>query len=96
MAIVGLLAFLIAWNVVGKLYSYDIIEGGFIGSAIHWAIRFVVFVVIWFIFAIIIRVINWILKVPTYVWAFLGGAVVIIGIVFVVVKIVSWRKSLIK
>lgn len=96
MAVVGIIAFLVAWNVVGKLYRSDIIEGRGIGSFLHWVIRFIVFIVIWFIFATVIRVINWIRHVPVYVWVTAVGAIVIIGIVVDIARFFILRKSIIK
>lgn len=57
MAIVGSIAFSIAWNVVDVL--------GFrksLGSAVHWTVRLIAFAVIWFIFLLIINIFSFIIK----------------------------------
>ena len=49
MAIVGSIAFSIAWNVVDVL--------GFrksLGSVVHWIVRLIAFTIIWFIFLLVI------------------------------------------
>lgn len=68
MAIVGLLAFTIAWEFVGELYNSDLIRGRAIGSIIHWVVRFIAFVVIFSVFSIIIWFIKLILSIPVLVW----------------------------
>lgn len=57
MFIVGVIAFKIAFKVVG-----DLDFRGTIGSIAHWTIRFVVFAVVWFVFLILINIINFIKK----------------------------------
>ncbi len=47
MAVVGLIAYGIAFFAVGKLYNKEIIRGSFGGSVCHWLIRFFAFVIIW-------------------------------------------------
>ena len=41
-AIVGTIAFSIAWNLVGRLYDAGDIHGGGCGSFLHWTIRILV------------------------------------------------------
>ena len=55
MAIVGTIAFIIAFTAVG-----DLGFKGTLGSIAHWTIRFIVFVVVWFIFLVVINVIKFI------------------------------------
>lgn len=56
MAIVGVLAFGIAFNIVGELGFR-----GKLGSITHWTIRIIVFVLLWFIFGIIIKLVTFII-----------------------------------
>ncbi|MBR3678944.1 MAG: hypothetical protein IKL87_01925 [Oscillospiraceae bacterium] len=53
MAILGSIAFVVAYSAVGKLGLR-----GNAGSAAHWTIRFVVFVILWAIARLAIIVIN--------------------------------------
>lgn len=55
MAIVGSIAFAVAWNLVKRIGAR-----GELGSILHWTIRLIAFVLIWFIFSIIINVILFI------------------------------------
>ncbi len=61
MAIVGSIAFTIAWNIVGKSGIR-----GELGSILHWTIRIIAFIVVWFLFSILISITifiinNWVL-----------------------------------
>ncbi len=61
MAIVGSIAFTIAWNLVGKSGIR-----GELGSILHWIIRIIAFIVVWFLFSILISIIifivnNWLM-----------------------------------
>ncbi|KJS86270.1 MAG: hypothetical protein JM58_07160 [Peptococcaceae bacterium BICA1-8] len=82
MAIVGLLAFVVAWIIVGSLYKNYLISGRRAGSIIHWVVRFIAFVVIFSLISVIIWLVKFILSIPTWVWWALLGAfvLVIIGI----------------
>lgn len=52
MTVIGLFAFGIAWRCVGKLYDNNIISGKNSGSLIHWTIRLIVFIVLFYIFSL--------------------------------------------
>ncbi len=61
MAIVGSIAFTIAWNIVGKSGIR-----GELGSILHWTIRIIAFIVVWFLFSILISITifiinNWVM-----------------------------------
>lgn len=49
MTIIGIIAFSIAWKTVEKLYQNHIIEGKIIGSIIHWSVRLIVFLIVFYI-----------------------------------------------
>jgi hypothetical protein len=49
MAAIGLVAFLIAFGVVGKLYGEGAISSRGFASLVHWIIRLVVFIVVFYI-----------------------------------------------
>ena len=55
--IIGLLAFYVAWNIVGKLGIR-----GKLGSLLHWIIRIITFVSIWFLCIIILLLTLFMLK----------------------------------
>ena len=47
LAIIGLIAYIIAYNTVGDMYRADFTSGSALGSFFHWLIRLFVFAVIW-------------------------------------------------
>lgn len=54
LSIVGIIALKVAWNFVGKLYDYGIIMSKSSGSIIHWTIRLITFIVLFYILSGII------------------------------------------
>lgn len=47
LAVIGFFAYVISYNLVGKLYNNDLIAGKMLGKIFHWSIRIVVFVILW-------------------------------------------------
>lgn len=87
MAIIGLIAYRIAWKCVRKLYNNDIISGKGIGSITHWTIRLIVFSLIFYVCSFFI----WITKfIYTYKTIILGCA---IGII-ITIKIIKNNKKI--
>ncbi len=68
MAIIGLIAFGVAWNSVGTLYKMDAISGRESGSFIHWIVRIIVFVAIFCIISAIIWIVKLICSIPVWIW----------------------------
>ena len=68
MGVVGGIAFLVAYSIVGWFYDEDLISGSSAGSILPWIIRFIVFVVIYYVIATIIRLYKWVVGLPNYVW----------------------------
>lgn len=75
MAIVGVMAYMIAYSIVGKLYRYDIIDGRGAGHIWHWIIRGIVFAIIYYAFATAIRIYKWFNALPDYKWCIMSSAV---------------------
>lgn len=96
MGVVGVVSFIIAYGVVGWFYDNHMISGSCAGSILHWAIRLIVFAVIYYAVATIIRIYKWIIGLPTYVWWFLGSSIFVIGVTVILVKITSLRKTAVK
>jgi len=61
LAIVGSIAFYIAWKVVGNLYHDGLIYGSAIGKIIHWLVRAIVFLVVFYIGFFIVKVYEFII-----------------------------------
>ncbi len=93
MAIIGVIAYLIAYSLVGKLYSYDLIDGRGAGHFLHWIIRFIVFVVIFYAAAIPIRVYTWFHGLPDYKWMIIAGTVVGVVALIIGVRIILNRRE---
>ena len=68
MGVVGGIAFLVAYSIVGWFYDEDLISGSSAGSILHWIIRFIVFVVIYYVIETIIRLYKWVVGLPNDVW----------------------------
>ena len=76
LAVIGAIAFLIAWNAS---------PGGNFGSLIHWVVRLIAFVILWAIVYGIIALVQWIFANWAWTLCILGGVVVIGGIVTIIV-----------
>lgn len=85
-AIVGAIAFSIAWNLVGKLYDNGDIHGSGCGSFIHWTIRILVTVFLFLLISLTIATIRFVLSIPGWVWAIVLLVVGIILAVFLIIR----------
>lgn len=93
MAVVGLIAYRIAYQIVGWFYHADLIDGSMAGRFLHWVIRFIVFVVIYYAVATAIRIYNWIINVPSIVWQWGLGIAIGLIIVIAVIKAIHWKRE---
>lgn len=93
LAVIGLVAYIIAYITVGDMYRADFISGSIAGSFFHWLIKLLVFAVIW---AVTYGVV-WISKIIISNWQIiligLGGIIGVIGLC--VLAIFGMRKILI-
>ena len=85
-AIVGIKAFGIAWNVVGSLYNSGDIQGGCIGSVIHWVIRILVAGILFVVLSMILAAIRFLLSIPGWVWIAVLLGIAILLLVALIVK----------
>lgn len=76
LAVIGAIAFLIAWNIS---------PGGDFGSLIHWVVRLIAFVILWAIVYGIIALVQWIFANWVLILCILGGIVVVGGIITIIV-----------
>ena len=65
-AIIGFLAYVFAYRIVGNMYRGDFISSSTAGSFFHWTIRLVLFVLMFAVVYVIIQVVrfliaNWLL-----------------------------------
>lgn len=94
MAVVGSVAYVIAYNIVGWFYHTDMIDGRAAGHILHWIIRFIAFVAIYYAVATAIRIYNWIVGVPVYVWWIVVACVITICMIFIVIRFVMNRNGI--
>ena len=89
MAVIGYIAYLIAYEKVGSLYHGDFISGRAAGSFCHWIIRSIYFIVMWAVAYGVIWICKFVMAHKIHV------AIGICSIVAVViaVKILIWFKE---
>ena len=68
LSVIGLIAYVIAYNTVGDMYHSGMIHGSLLGSLFHWIILLLLFALLWFVtyWAIVIGqwiIANWIVVV---------------------------------
>ncbi len=73
LAVVGLAAYIIAYRAVGDLYSDGWIDGGTVGSVLHWVIRLITFIIIWAVTYGVIWLVRFITAHWVIVLSVLGG-----------------------
>ena len=79
LSIVGIIALKVAWDFVGKLYDYGIIMGKLSGSIIHWTIRLITFIVLFYILSGII----W-LKKFIYLYKTVSIIILVSSVIFII------------
>ena len=92
LALLGLLAFKLAYGLVGDMYDSDIISGSIIGSFFHWLLRGIIFVVLWGITNAAITVYNFIAEHWVILFAILGGALLLVMAFFLVRRFATQNR----
>lgn len=78
LSLVGIIALKVAWDFVGKLYDYGIIMSKSSGSIIHWTIRLITFIVLFYILSGIIWLTKFIYLHKTESIIILSSSVIVI------------------
>lgn len=87
MVVIGLIAFGIAWRCVRKLYDNNIISGRNSGSLIHWTIRLIAFIVLFYIFSLVIWLTKFI-YIHRYIICIILCIIILLSIlIFIILKI---------
>ena len=60
LGIIGIIAYVASFRVVGNMYHNGYISGRFLGSLFHWIIRLLIFVPVWFVVYWVIVIAQWI------------------------------------
>jgi len=86
MAIVGFVAFVIAFSVVGKLYRSGVISSRGAGSIIHWVLRFIAFIVVFYLFSLILWLIKIVQTIPWWAWIIIAALIVVLITLIIVFR----------
>ncbi len=78
LGVIGLIAYIVAFCIVGDMYKDGYIDDKFLGSLFHWVIRLLIFIPVWFIVYWVIVIAQWIIAHWVLALCFLGGLIVLI------------------
>lgn len=92
MGVVGFIAFLIAYSIVGWFYGEHLISSSGAGSVLHWIIRLIVFLALYYVIATLLRVYKWIIELPVYIWWIALAVVITIVVGVLTIKVISHGK----
>ncbi len=86
MGVIGIIAFAIAFGTVKGLYQDGVIEGGTIGSIIHYVVRGIVFIALFLAFTGIVWICRLAIQVPVWVWITLAVTAIAVAIMLAAIK----------
>jgi len=90
LGVIGFIAYLVSFRIVGDMYDSGSISGSFLGSLFHWIIRLLIFVPIWFVVYWVIVIAQWIIANLVLSLSILGGLIVMI---IAIIGFVHYFKS---
>ena len=93
LAVVGFIAYIIAFRCVGSMYREGFISGRSAGSFFHWLICLIFFVIIWAVTYGVIALIKWLCANWVLVLCVLGGIVLLAAIIAITISIVKKRNT---
>lgn len=93
LAIIGSVAYMLAYQAVGDMYDSGTISGSGAGSFFHWLIRLFFFVIIWAVTYGVIAAVKWLCANWGLVLCILGGALLLVGIAAVICTISKRKKE---
>lgn len=93
MAIIGAIAFVIAFGIVGALYDGNIIDGQGAGSFVHWLIRIIVLIVLWALTYGVIAFFKWLSENWVIIVSIVGGLVGSAFIACCVVLSIKYKRK---
>lgn len=93
LAVIGVVAYIIAFRIVGDMYASGTISGSGSGSFFHWLIRLIFFAVIWAITYGVIAAVKWLCANWILALCILGGIVLAVGILTGVFLLRQKRKK---
>ena len=79
LGVIGLIAYVASFRIVGDMYDSGTISGSFLGSLFHWIIRLLIFVPVWFVVYWVIVIGQWIIANWVLALCILGGLIAVVG-----------------
>ena len=93
LAVIGAVAYAVAYRCVGDMYNGGMIDGSTSGSFFHWLIRLILFVALWAVTYGIIAAVKWLTDNRVLVLCIMGGAVIVVGLTTVIAIVICKHKS---
>lgn len=93
LGVIGLIAYIASFRIVGDMYDSGSISGSFLGSLCHWIIRLLIFIPVWFVVYWAIVIVQWIMAHWLLTLCILGGLAVAIGVAFGIVYYVHCKNE---
>ena len=93
LAVVGFVAYIIAFRCVGSMYRKGFIRSRDAGSFFHWLIRLIFFVIIWAITYGILALVKWLCSNWILVLCVLGGIVLLAAIITITISFIRKKNT---
>ncbi len=93
LGVIGLIAYIFAFRIVGDMYDAGDISGSALGSICHWIIRLLIFIPVWFITYVVIVIGQWIVAHWVLLVAIAGSIAFAITIAYATYKIKTIRQN---
>jgi len=93
LAVVGFIAYILAFRCVGSMYIEGFITSRGAGSFFHWLIRLIFFVVIWAATYGVIAFVKWFCANWILVLCVLGGIVALAAIITITISIIKKENT---
>ena len=93
LAVVGFIAYIIAFRCVGSMYREGFISSRGAGSFFHWLIRLIFFVIIWAITYGAIAFVKWLCTNWILFLSVLGGIVLLAAVITMTISIIKKKNT---
>lgn len=93
LAVVGFIAYIIAFRCVGSMYNEGFITSRGSGSFFHWLIRLIFFVIIWAVTYSVIAFVKWLCANWILVLSVLGGIVLLAVVITITIALIKKKNT---